>query len=418
MRAPPSSVPVTATVVEPAPSETLVGSTERVTLVDAASLSLIVRVAESTFSPFAVPLTVSVSAPSAMSSSVGINAKVCVPSVWLAGMVSVKLLTVSKSVPAVAVPLSTDTVTAVALVDAPPSRVPVTVTVVEPAPSETLVGSTERVTFVDIVSLSLIVRVAESTFSPFAVPLTVSVSAPSAMSSSVGINAKVCVPSVWLAGMVSVKLLTVSKSAPAMAVPLSTDTVTGVALARAPSSRVPVTVTVVEPAPSETAVGFTDRVTLVDAVSSSVMVIVAESTASPVALPVTDRVSSVSSTSSFVGIRSNVVVPRVSLAGMVSVKSLTVAKSVPAIAVPFSTDIVTGVSLSRATLLRVPATVTLVEPAPSETLSGPTDNVTIVETGGGDGPSRMVTSRIIGSPATNPSGRLPNRNCTLSSGST
>ena len=196
-----------------------------------------------------------------MLSSVGINVKVCVPSVWLAGTVNVKSLTVAKSVPDVAVPLYTDTVTGVALADAPPFRVPVTVTVVEPAPSETLVRSTDKVTLVEAVSLSVIVSVAESTLKPFALPLTVSDSELSAMLSSVGIKAKVCVPSVWFAGMVSVKSLTVAKSVPAVAVPPLTDTVTDVALVRAPPSSVPVTMTVVEPAPSETLVGSTDRVT-------------------------------------------------------------------------------------------------------------------------------------------------------------
>ena len=76
----------------------------------------------------------------------------------------------AKSVPDVAVPLSTDTVTDVALVCAPPSSVPVTVTVVEPAPSETLVGSTDSVTFVDAVSLSVMVSVAKSTFRSFVLP--------------------------------------------------------------------------------------------------------------------------------------------------------------------------------------------------------------------------------------------------------
>ena len=337
--APPFRVPVTVTVVEPAPSETLVGSTDSVTLFDAVSLSVIVSVAESTARSFVLPLTASVSAPSATLSSVGINAKVCVSSVRLAGMVNMKSLTVAKSVPAVAVPLSTDTVTDVALVCAPPSSVPVTVTVVEPAPSETLVGSTDSVTFVDAVSLSVMVSVAESTFRSFVLPLTASVSAPSATLSSVGINAKVCVSSVRLAGMVNMKSLTVAKSVPAVAVPLSTDTVTGVALVRAPPSSVPVTVTVVEPAPSETLVGPTDSVTFVDAVSLSVIVSVAESTVRS-ELPSTVSVSAPSATLSSVGLRLKVRVPTVAPAGMVSGKLLTAVKSAPAVAVPPATDTV------------------------------------------------------------------------------
>ncbi len=140
-----------------------------------------------------------------MRSSVGVRLNVAVPLVTSAGMVSVKLLTVSKSVPAVAVPPATDTVTEVGPVRAEPSRVPVTVTGVRPSPSETLDGSTDRITFVGAASSSSIVSVAESTSSPFAVPLTVSVSAGSATSSSVGVKSNVAVPLRVFAEIVSVK---------------------------------------------------------------------------------------------------------------------------------------------------------------------------------------------------------------------
>ena len=106
------------TVVVLAPSETTAGTTDRITRVDAASLSMIVSVAESTVSPFVLPLTVSVSEPSDLSSSVGVNVNVAVPLIACASIVSGKSETVSKSVPAVAVPSSTDTLTAVALVSA------------------------------------------------------------------------------------------------------------------------------------------------------------------------------------------------------------------------------------------------------------------------------------------------------------
>ena len=99
--------------------------------------------------------------------------------VSLALMVSVKSETVAKSVPAVAVAPPTETVTEVALVRALPSRVPVTVMGVPLAPSETVAGSTDRITLVGAASLSVIVIVVASTVSPVVVPLTVSVSRPS-----------------------------------------------------------------------------------------------------------------------------------------------------------------------------------------------------------------------------------------------
>ena len=297
-------------------------------------------------------------------------------------MVSVKLVTGVKSVPAVAVPPATETVTDVAPGRAASFSVPVTVTVVEPTPSETWLGFSDRVTFDDAVTFSVRVSSADSSFSPLAValPPTVTVSLPSATPSTVRIKVNVSVPLFTLAGMVSVKLPTGVKSIPAMAVPSPTSTATGVAPGRAGWFRVPVTVIVVEPSPSETLVGFTDRVTLVDAVSKSVIVSVAESTASPFAVPLTVSVSVPSATLSSVGFKLKVCVPSVWLAGMVSVKSLTVAKSVPAVAVPLSIDTVTGVALVDAPLSRVPVTVTVAEPAPSETwLVGFSVRVTLVD---------------------------------------
>ena len=378
VRALPSRVPVTVMGVPPAPSETVAGSTDRITLVGAASLSVIVIVVASTVSPVVVPLTVSVSAPSYMSSSVGVRLKVVLPRVALALMVSVKSETVAKSVPAVAVAPPTETVTEVALVRALPSRVPVTVMGVPLAPSETVAGSTDRITLVGAPSLSVIVIVVASTVSPVVVPLTVSVSAPSYMSSSVGTNVNGAVALVSLALMVSVKSETVAKSVPAVAVAPPTETVTEVALVRALPSRVPVTVMGVPPAPSETVAGSTDRITLVGAASLSVIVIVVASTVSPVVVPLTVSVSAPSYMSSSVGVRLKVVLPRVALALMVSVKSETVAKSVPAVAVAPPTETVTEVALVRALPSRVPVTVMGVPLAPSETVAGSTDRITLV----------------------------------------
>ena len=394
------------TVLTPPFSDIEVGDSSRVTVgVPSSSVIVSVRAAGAVIPAgpavtAALTCTVLFGASIVLSSAATVTAPVL--SVWPAVIVSVVLPLSLKSFATVPVSGAADTFSVTSWLLAP---LRLAVTVLTPPFSEMEVGDSSRVT-VGIASLSVISNVVESTVSPVAFPLTVRVSRPSATLSSVGTRLNVAVPLLLSAGMVSGKFETVPKSAPAVAVPLPTDTVTDVSVVLAAPSSLPVTVTVVEPAPSETAVGFTESVTLLDAVSSSVIVIVAESTASPVALPMTNSVSSLSSTSSFVGTRLNVAVPRVSLAGMVSVKSETVAKSVPAMAVPLSTYTVTDVSESNAALLRTPVTVTGVEPASSETLSRLTDSVTIVETGGGDGPSRMVTLTVDGWPTTNPSGQL------------
>ena len=120
------------------------------------------------------------------------------------------------------------------------------------------------------------------------------------------------------------------------------------------------------------------------------------------------------------GVNLNVAVALSSLARMVSVKLETVSKSVPAVAVPLSTDTATRVSLLRVAPLSVPVTVTVVSPAPSETLIGSSESVTLVDAAGVEGPSRMVTSMVDGSPTTKPSGRFVSSNpiSTLSPGST
>ena len=213
---------------------------------------MIVTVAESTLRSVVVPLTTTVSAPSASSSLVGTRLKVALPFIALALIVRSKLVTVAKSVPAVALPLlPTDTSTTVFVVSAAPSSVPVTVTCVDPSPSSTVAGSTDRITFVGVASSSVIVTVAASTSRPVALPLTVTVSDPSATSSSVGSRSKVAVPSVASASMSSVKLPTAVKSVPDVAVPSPTVTVTDVAAVNAAPSSVPVTVMRVALSPSE-----------------------------------------------------------------------------------------------------------------------------------------------------------------------
>ena len=167
----------------------------------AVSSSVIVTLAASTVRPLpsgVVPVTATVSLPSTIASSVGSSEKVAVPLFEPATMVSVKSVTAAKSVPEVAVPLPTETVTAVAAVSAtPPSRVPVTVMVAaSDAFSATSVGATARVTLVGAASSSVMVPVAEAAVPDRLTPagrlppdgtarVTVKVSAPSTRLSSV-----------------------------------------------------------------------------------------------------------------------------------------------------------------------------------------------------------------------------------------
>ena len=73
--------------------------------------------------------------------------------------------------------------------------------------------------------------------------------------------------------------------------------------------------------------------------------------------------------------------PLVAPPAIVRVKGFTAAKSVPAVAVPPATEIVTGVSATRAALSRVAVTVTVRSPcaAPSDTLGGERVRVAFVE---------------------------------------
>ena len=83
-----------------------------------------------------------------------------------------------------------------------------------------------------------------------------------------------------------------------------------------------VTVTVVAVALSPTALGFSDSITAVGAVSSSVMVSVAVPASSPAALPVRITVSSPSARLSPLGSKDSVAVPLVCPDGIVTVKAL------------------------------------------------------------------------------------------------
>ena len=208
VRAPAFSVAVTVTVVAPAFSATLAGFTPSVNPVEAVSSSVIVSSAVPAVRPAALPLSSTVSSPSAVLSLVGVNGKVAVPLVWLAAIVRVKLPTAAKSAAAADPPVTLLTVTEVAVVRAPAFSVAVTVTVVAPASSATLAGSRLRASAVEAVSSSVIVSVAVPAVRLVALPVSTTVSAPSAVLSLVGVNGKVPVPLACSAKIVSVKVLT------------------------------------------------------------------------------------------------------------------------------------------------------------------------------------------------------------------
>ena len=99
-------------------------------------------------------------------------------------------------------------------------------------------------------------------------------------------------------------------------------TVTVVAVGRGELFSEAVTVTAVAAALSPTAAGFSDSVTAVGAVSSSVIVSVAVSAVRPVALPVRMTVSLPSYRPSPVGSNDSVAVPLVCPSWIVTVKAL------------------------------------------------------------------------------------------------
>ena len=113
---------------------------------------------------------------------------------------------------------------------------------------------------------------------------------------------------------------------PETAVPPVTLTVTVVAAGSGEPFSEAVTVTAVAAAVlSPTAVGFSDSITAVGAVSSSVIVSVAAPASSPATLPVRITVSLPSYRPSPVGSNDSVAVPLVCPSWIVTVKSLTAA---------------------------------------------------------------------------------------------
>ena len=146
-----------------------------------------------------------------------------------------------------------------------------------------------------------------------------------------------------------------------------------------------VAVTVLDPPSSEIEVGASTSVTTgVASLSASVTVRPpAGATVSPdaVVVPLTRTVSSGSSVSSSTGARSKVAAALIVSAGIVTVRSGTSEKSVPATAVTPATVTVTAVASGRAASFSVAVTVTVrAGPvASSATVSGETDSVTVVD---------------------------------------
>ena len=231
--------------------------------------------AEFTVRPEVVPRTVMVSSISSTTSFVGVSVKFAVPLASPAAIVMSNAVTVSKST-AVAVPLpATFARTVVAepsVVE--PSNVAVTVIVVAPSPSPTLLSSTVSVIEVGVPSSSVRLIVSEFTVRPVDVPLTVMVSSSSSSVSSVGVSVKVPVPLAAPAAIEMLKDDTAAKSTTFPDVPLC-DTLTLTVLAaanRVVPSTVAVTVIVVSPSPSPTSLSSTVSVIVSGAPSSSVIV--------------------------------------------------------------------------------------------------------------------------------------------------
>ena len=262
-----ASVSVTATVVVATPST--------VTVMPRSSSSSIVTSVPPTRPErprLEVPVTATVSpSPSSTSSSSGARVKVAVAVAPSSGIVRVNVAgDAVKSVPDVAVPGPTDTVTVVASDSGTPSIVTVTATGCAPSPSFTDPGATDSVMRKSSSAILASAPVTDRSATVVA-PVTRNVSTPSLTSSWIGVRVNVAVALGVFSGIVSVNVVgDAVKSVPAVAVSDSTDTVTGVSSSRVPSSRVPVTTMGVPTgSPSFTDPGASESSTRVDGRSSS-----------------------------------------------------------------------------------------------------------------------------------------------------
>ena len=276
-----------------------------------------------------MPLTSTVSSNSSIASSDGTSTKVPVALVSPVGIVTVNPATWVKSVPSSAVSPVTVTATAVSVRRAEPSRVAVTVTVraAPAASSATLAGETVRVTVVDSDSSSVIVslraagRVTSSEFDALADTCTRLSAAVSSLLTPVIVTVPVLITAP--ATIVSVVPLRVKS----LVVAGSTGVATTVIVVSAADGRSRVAVTMLEPAFSAIAGGVSTSDTTGSG-SSFARVTVTPPSGTTVrseasVVPVTCNVSSGSSVASSIGASSNVPVPVLSRAPMVTVKGAT-----------------------------------------------------------------------------------------------
>ena len=371
-RAVPFSVAVTVTRVV-RPSAANAGDAERMARVDGDSSSVIVSVtsagAVTARSFVATPETVTVLVAVCSSRlSTARTSTVPVLPVVPAGIVRA-VPDWLKSAAWVSGPGAVEIVIVVGELDA---RSSTAVTRLTPAFSPTSSGVRTRVAC-GVFSLSSIVissPAAGSTDKPNARPVSRTVSSGSSTRSSTGVSVKVSSPLVTFAGIVNVKTLTASKSAPRAAVTPDSDRLTSVSSTRAPASSAAVTVTTWAAASASSAKvsGDAVNVTSVEVASLSVMVTSVCRTSRSATVPPTITISpSPSSVMSSTGESWNVPSALVPLAGIVMVKSATSWKSVPSSAVPLPTWTVTSVSVGRGGTSSIAATVTVCAPPPSAT---------------------------------------------------
>ena len=193
----------------------------------------------------------------------------------------------------------------------------------------------------------------------------------------------VTVPSLSVCPAAIVRVVPLSeKSAAAVFVPAAAATVIVVSALEGRSS---VAVTVLDPPFSEIESGASTRLTCGAGSLSEIVTLnpSAGSTDNPgtVVVPRTSTASSGSSMLSSTGASVNVPVWLVIPTGIVIVNSLTAAKSVPTSAVSPSTRTLTAVASGRAAASSAAVTVTrcAFPVAPSDTVSGETDSVTVID---------------------------------------
>ena len=157
----PEPLTVTATAVDPEPSESTACDSDRRTCSGATSSSVKMSVADDTSAcamPVTVPATVTVSSVSSIRSSSGVRVKVAVPRRMPAGTVRSKPCTGSKSTARCSPLPATVTDTTVSRGRTSPASVAVTSTATVPEPSESRSGFTASATMQDLAPLEELER--------------------------------------------------------------------------------------------------------------------------------------------------------------------------------------------------------------------------------------------------------------------